>query len=112
MEKADIIKLQEVEDRSKSNTKRLDKYDVKFREMSEKLEDIHELTYSVKTIANETKLMREDVNKLDVRVGDIEREPAKEYKESKKEIRKQIISFVLGIILMFLAFKLGLKDFV
>lgn len=112
MEKADIIKLQEVEDRSKSNTKRLDEYDVKFREMSEKLEDIHELTYSVKTIANETKLMREDVNKLDVRVGDIEREPAKEYKESKKEIRKQIISFVLGIILMFLAFKLGLKDFV
>lgn len=112
MEKSDIIKLQEVEDRSKSNTKRLDEHDIKFKEMSEKLEDIHELTYAVKTIANETKLMREDVNKLDVRVGDIEREPAKEYKESKKEIRKQIRSFVLGIILMFLAFKLGLKDFV
>lgn len=112
MEKTDIIKLQETEDRSKSNTKRLDEHDIKFKEMSEKLEDIHELTYSVKTIANETKLMREDVNKLDIRVGDIEKEPAKEYKESRKEIRKQIISFVLGISLMFLAFKLGLKDFV
>jgi hypothetical protein len=112
VEKTDILKLQETEDRSKSNMKRLDEHDIKFKEMSEKLEDIHELTYSVKTIANETKLMREDVNKLDIRVGDIEKEPAKEYKESRKEIRKQIISFVLGIILMFLAFKLGLKDFV
>lgn len=112
MEKEYIERIVETEQRSKSNTKRIDEHDIKFKEMSEKLEDIHELTYSVKTIANETKLMREDVNKLDIRVGDIEKEPAKEYKESKKEIRKQIISFVLGIILMFLAFKLGLKDFV
>ena len=99
MEKTDIIKLQETEDRSKSNTKRLDEHDIKFKEMSEKLEDIHELTYSVKTIANETKLMREDVNKLDIRVGDIEKEPAKEYKESRKEIRKQIISTIAGTII-------------
>ena len=65
MEKSDIIKLQEVEDRSKSNTKRLDEHDDKFKDINNKLEDIHELTYSIKEIATEVKLMREDVNKLD-----------------------------------------------
>ena len=31
MEKSDIIKLQEVEDRSKSNTKRLDEHDTNIK---------------------------------------------------------------------------------
>ena len=33
MEKSDIMKLQEVEDRSKSNTKRLDEHDVQFKDI-------------------------------------------------------------------------------
>ena len=91
MEKSDIMKLQETEDRSKSNTKRLDEHDIKFKE-------IHELTYSIKEIATEVKLMREDVNKLDARVGNIENEPAKDYKEVKKAIRDKIILSVVGAI--------------
>ena len=98
MEKSDIMKLQETEDRSKSNTKRLDEHDIKFKEMSGKLEDIHELTYSIKEIATEVKLMREDVNKLDARVGNIKNEPAKDYKEVKKAIRDKIILSVVGAI--------------
>ena len=98
MEKEYIERIVETEQRSKSNTKRLDEHDIKFKEMSEKLEDIHELTYSVKTIANETKLMREDVNKLDIRVGDIEKEPAQDYKDTKKAIRNQIICTIAGTI--------------
>ena len=98
MEKSDIIKLQEVEDRSKSNTKRLDEHDDKFKDINNKLEDIHELTYSIKEIATEVKLMREDVNKLDTRVGNIENEPAKDYKEVKKAIRDKIILSVIGVI--------------
>lgn len=84
MEKSDIMKLQETEDRSKSNTKRLDEHDIKFKEMSGKLEDIHELTYSIKEIATEVKLMREDVNKLDARVGNIEMSQQKTIKKLKK----------------------------
>ena len=99
MEKADIIKLQETEDRSKSNTKRLDEHDIKFKEMSRKLEDIHELTFSIKEIATEVKLMREDVNKLDTRVGNIENEPVKDYKEVKKAIRDKIIVSIVGAII-------------
>lgn len=98
MEKTDIIKLQETSDRSKSNTKRLDEHDVKFKEIDNKLEDIHELTYSIKEIATEVKLMREDVNKLDTRVGNIEKEPAQDYKETKKAIRDKIIATVVGAI--------------
>ena len=98
MEKSDIIKLQEVEDRSKSNTKRLDEHDDKFKDINNKLEDIHELTYSIKEIATEVILMREDVNKLDTRVGNIENEPAKDYKEVKRAIRDKIILSIVGAI--------------
>lgn len=99
MEKADIIKLQETEDRSKSNTKRLDEHDLKFKEINNKLEDTHELTYAIKEIATEVKLMREDVNKLDTRVGNIEKEPAQDYKDTKKAIRNQIICTIAGTII-------------
>lgn len=99
MEKTDIIKLQETEDRSKSNTKRLDEHDAKFKDVDSKLEDIHELTYSIKEIATEVKLMREDVNKLDIRVGDIEKEPAQDYKDTKKAIRNQIICTIASAII-------------
>ena len=99
MEKTDIIKLQETEDRSKSNMKRLDEHDMKFKEVDNKLEDIHELTYSIKEIATEVKLMREHVNKLDTRVGNIEKEPAQDYKDTKKAIRNQIICTIAGAII-------------
>ena len=93
MEEKELIeRLLQVEQRAKYNTKRLDEHD-------EKLEDIHDLTYAVKELANETKLMREDVNGLNKRVASIENEPAEDYKEIKKNIRNQIITFVLGAIL-------------
>lgn len=93
MEEKELIeRLVQVEQRSKSNTKRIDEHD-------EKLEDIHDLTYAVKELANETKLMREDVNNLNNRVANIESEPAQEYKDIKKNIRNQIITFILGAIL-------------
>lgn len=93
MEDKELIeRLVEVEQRSKSNTKRIDEHDGK-------LEDIHDLTFAVKELANETKLMREDVNNLNSRVANIESEPAKEYKDIKKNIRNQIITFILGAIL-------------
>ena len=43
--------------------------------------------------------MREDVNELNTRVANIENEPAKDYKEIKKNIRNQIITFILGAML-------------
>lgn len=99
MEKEYIEKMIETEQRSKSNTKRLDEHDIKFKEINNKLEDTHELTYAIKEIATEVKLMREDVNKLDTRVGNIEKEPAQDYKDTKKAIRNQIICTIAGTII-------------
>lgn len=99
MEKEYIEKMVETEQRSKSNTKRLDEHDIKFKEINNKLEDTHELTYAIKEIATEVKLMREDVNKLDTRVGNIEKEPAQDYKDTKKAIRNQIICTIAGTII-------------
>lgn len=98
MEKEYIERIVETEQRSKSNTKRLDEHDIKFKEINNKLEDTHELTYAIKEIATEVKLMREDVNKLDTRVGNIEKEPAQDYKEVKKAIRDKIILSIVGAI--------------
>ena len=98
MEKEYIERIVETEQRSKSNTKRLDEHDAKFKEINNKLEDTHELTYAIKEIATEVKLMREDVNKLDTRVGNIEKEPAQDYKEVKKAIRDKIILSIVGAI--------------
>lgn len=99
MEKEYIERIVEIEQRSKSNTKRIDEHDAKFKEINNKLEDTHELTYAIKEIATEVKLMREDVNKLDTRVGNIEKEPVQDYKEVKKAIRNQIICTIVGAII-------------
>lgn len=72
MEKDELEKLVEVDQRAKSNSKRIDS-------LEEKIENIHELASSVKLLALETKAMREDVNKIDNRLKDVEEKPAKRW---------------------------------
>ena len=105
MEETELIKiLTSIEDRAKSNTKRIDNLEVK-------VEDIHELATSVKLLASETKAMREDVNDMNNRLKIVEDKPLQEYEESKKVIRDKVIIFIATIILTYIAFKLGLKEF-
>ena len=92
-------RIAKLEENVKSNQHRLNEHDEKFKEVYKKLEDTHELTYAIKEIATEVKLMREDVNKLDARVGNIEKEPVQDYKEVKKAIRNQIICTIAGAII-------------
>ncbi len=84
--------LARVDESTKSAHKRIDK-------LEDMVKDIHELTYGVKEIATEVKLMRTDVNKLDDRVATIEKEPQSEYKEIKKQIRNTTISIILGAVI-------------
>ena len=104
-EKELIERLVETEQRSKSNTKRIDEIETEVKEN-------RELTVAVKEIATEMKHLREEQTDMNKRLKIIEEKPVKEYEETKSKIKWQIIGFVLGIILMFLAFKLGLKDFI
>lgn len=93
-----LEKLVETEQRSKSNTKRIDN-------LEEKVDDIHELTISVKELALETKAMREDINKIDNRVLAIEAKPAKKW----DMVWGYIVSAIIGGIVGYFFVKLGMK---
>lgn len=98
MEKEYLERLVEVEQRSKSNTKRLD-------EDERKIEDIHSLALSIRDIATEVKLMREDLNKIDKRVLAIEDKPSKRMDLIWGYVMSALIGGIIGYILI----KLGLK---
>lgn len=98
MEKNELERLVEAEARSKSNTKRLDN-------LESKVDDIHNLTLSVREIATEMKMMREDMNKIDKRVMAIEDKPSK-----KMDLMwGYIVSAILSGLIVFVFMKLGLK---
>jgi len=49
---------------------------------------------------------------MNERLKIIEEKPAKEYEETKKQIKSKVVSFFVGIILTAIAFILGLSKFV
>ena len=98
MEKDELKELAETTARSKSNTKRLDT-------LEERVENIHSLTLSVKEIATEMKNMREDMNKMDARIGTIEEKPSKRM----DLIWGYIVSAIIGGLIAFIFVKLGMK---
>lgn len=100
-----VERLVENEQRSKSNSKRLDS-------IENKVENIYDLTLSVREIATEMKAMREDQNKMNERLKIIEEKPIKDYEDTKKQVKGKVISFVTGIVLTAIAFALGLSKFV
>lgn len=99
-----IERLVETEQRSKSNSKRIDEIEAEVKEN-------RELTVAVKEIATEMKHMREEQNKMNERLKIIEEKPVKEYEETKSQIKKQVISFFVGIILTAIAFVFGFSKF-
>lgn len=98
-------KVAHIEERAKSNTHRIDN-------LEDKVEDIHELASSVKLLASETKAMREDVNEMNERLKQLEEKPVKEYEATKKDIKKQVLTFIIGIALCYIAMKLGVDKFI
>ena len=105
MQETEVVeRLVENEQRSKSNSKRLDS-------IENKVENIYDLTLSVREIATEMKAMREDQNKMNERLKIIEEKPIKDYEDTKKQVKGKVISFVTGIILTAIAFALGLSKF-
>lgn len=84
----DNIKLVEVEQRSKSNTKRLDKID-------KQIEEMHELMQTVASLTTEIKYMREEFNEGLSRITRLEQKPAENY----NKIMMYIITTILGALL-------------
>lgn len=82
------IKLAEIEQRCKSNTKRLDK-------MDKEIEEMHELMQTVASLATEIKYMREEFNDGLGRLTRLEQKPLENY----NKIVMYIITTILGAIL-------------
>lgn len=91
-------RLTEVEQRSKSNTHRLEEHE-------KKLDDITDLVLSVKELAMETKHMREDLNETIQRLSKLESKDADKWDKFKWLIIAGIITIVLG----YLAVSIGIK---
>ena len=99
-----IEKVAHLEEREKSNTKRINEIEAEVKEN-------RELTIAVKEIATEIKHIREEQNKMNERLKIIEEKPIKDYEDTKKQVKSKVISFVTGIILTEIAFALGLSKF-
>ena len=91
-------RLTEVEQRSKSNTKRLDA-------VEDKLKDNTDLVVSIKELALETKHMREDLNETIQRLDKLENKDSDKWDKFKWLIVAGLVTIVLG----YIAITMGLK---
>jgi Flp pilus assembly protein TadB len=102
MTEAEKIKIEhrltEVEDRAKSNTKRIDEIDSKLKENSD-------LIGAIKELAVETKYMREDLNDTISRLDRLENRDGDKWEKFKWLIVAGLVTIILG----YLAVSLGLK---
>lgn len=103
--------ITETEARSKSNTKRLDEHSEKLRELEGKQDAIHDLTTSIKLLAqaqdNTNDKLTETNQKIDKvsnDVEDIKSKPAKKW----EEITSKVIWTIVGGVIAFVLAKVGL----
>ena len=85
----DSVKLAEIEQRSKSNTKRLDK-------MDKEIEEMHELMQTVASLATEIRYMREEFNDGLGRLTRLEQRPTDNYNKIIMCIFTTIIGAIFG----------------
>lgn len=88
----DNIKLVEVEQRSKSNTKRIDKID-------KQIEEMRELMQTVASLTTEIKYMREEFNEGLSRITRLEQKPVENYNKIVMYIITTILGALLGVLI-------------
>jgi len=93
----DSEKLIRIEESNKNAIKRLDS-------LEKKLEDVCEITMSIKEITMEVKQMREDVNKVESKVQILEEKPGKRW----EGMISQIISLITAGIVGYFLSKIGI----
>lgn len=84
-------RLTAVEDRTKSNTKRLDEHDEAIKENSE-------LLVAIKEMAIETKYMREELNKSIERIDKLENKDGDKWDKFKWLILAAVVTILVGYI--------------
>lgn len=105
MEKADIIKLQETEDRSKSNTKRLDEHDKQIKELQNTYKIMEKMDYRMGNVEKNISGINEKLDKHDKAIT----EESNKTDKAKGMKWDKLIDYLFYAILAFALFKLGLK---
>lgn len=102
MTEAEKIKIEhrltELEDRAKSNTKRLDEHETAIQRENE-------LIGAIKELAVETKYMREDLNETISRLDKLESKGGDKWEKFKWLIVAGLVTIVLGYLAVSLGFK-------
>ena len=89
--------LAEVDARSKSNTRRLDKLEAL-------TEVVHELATTMKLMAEKQERTADTVDRLDAKLTALEQEPAKRWKAVVEKVILTIVGAVVGAALVQLGF--------
>lgn len=84
--------LAEVDARSRSNTKRLDK-------LEELTEVVHELATTMKLMAEKQDRTAKTVERLDVKITTLEQEPAKKWKTVVEKMLATAAAAIVGFVL-------------
>ena len=98
MNEDQIKTLTECEQRSKSNTHRLDK-------LEQNYEALNRLTVSVETMGVSLKNMDQSMQKLDARMGEMESKPGKRW----DDLVKTVIGIVVGALLALAFTHIGIQ---
>lgn len=98
MDKDDIKLLTEIDQRSKSNTKRLDEHDDRIN----KLSDVY---IALTKVSDKVNVIDTDVKEIKTDLEDIKEKPKKRY----EQILGYILSALVGGIIMIVFTKIGLK---
>lgn len=106
-----IEKLAHIEEREKSNTKRIDEHDKKIEELSNVYVALTKVDNKVDNLDGKFGNMESDVSEIKLDLKEMKEKPLKEYENTKSQVKKQVISFFIGIGLTALAFMLGLSKF-
>ena len=84
--------LAEIDARSKSNTKRLDR-------LEELTETVHELVTTMKLLADKQERTAETVERLDTKLSAIEQEPAKRWKAVVEKVLMTVVAALVGFVM-------------
>lgn len=84
--------LAEIDARSKSNTKRLDR-------LEELTETVHELATTMKLMADKQERTAKTVERLDTKLSAIEQEPAKRWKAVVEKVLMTVVAALVGFVM-------------
>ena len=92
-------RLTKVEERSKSNTHRLDKLEPIVEEIHTMSNTLVELVQEVKHTNETVTNLDAKVDRMDSRVDEMEQEPVKDFKKLKSTVADRVISAIVGFLI-------------